>query len=137
VDGHNRCAGDGERVGGIRLSWTYILFSFKGRVARRHYWTVILSAVLSIVAFVFFILALPDTISEPADIALGVGTIIYALLVVWSCYAVSVKRWHDQDMSGWWVLLNFIPGIGGAIELICNGFRGGTVGPNRFGDDPT
>lgn len=49
---------------------------------------------------------------------------------------MSFKRWHDIDRSGWWVLLNIVPVIGGLACLIANGFIGGTDGPNQYGDDP-
>jgi uncharacterized membrane protein YhaH (DUF805 family) len=49
---------------------------------------------------------------------------------------VQIKRWHDRDKSGWWVLINFVPCIGGLWALIECGFLKGTEGPNRFGPDP-
>ncbi len=61
---------------------------------------------------------------------------IVNLLLVWPALAVSVKRWHDRDKSGVWVLLNLVPVIGWIWALIDNGFLRGTKGPNRFGDDP-
>lgn len=48
---------------------------------------------------------------------------------------VSVRRLHDRDMSGWWVLLGLVPVIGALILLILFLLRG-TDGPNRFGPDP-
>jgi uncharacterized membrane protein YhaH (DUF805 family) len=59
------------------------------------------------------------------------------LLVVWPAVAVSVKRWHDRNKSGWWVLINLIPIVGALWTLVENGFLRGTPGPNRFGDDLT
>ena len=49
--------------------------------------------------------------------------------------AVSVRRLHDIDRSGWWLLLDFVPVIGWIVLLVwaCNR---GTLGPNRFGPDP-
>jgi uncharacterized membrane protein YhaH (DUF805 family) len=49
---------------------------------------------------------------------------------------VQIKRWHDRDKSGWWVLINFIPILGGLWSLIECGFVKGTNGKNRFGPDP-
>jgi uncharacterized membrane protein YhaH (DUF805 family) len=49
--------------------------------------------------------------------------------------AVQVRRFHDQDLSGLFVLLNFIPGLGGLIVLVFMALEG-TKGPNRFGPDP-
>jgi len=50
--------------------------------------------------------------------------------------AVTVRRLHDQNRTGWWYVLAFVPRIGGLIML---GFMciSGSRGANRFGSDPT
>jgi uncharacterized membrane protein YhaH (DUF805 family) len=58
------------------------------------------------------------------------------LLIAWPAIAISVKRWHDRDKSGWWVLIVLVPVIGQLWALIDNGFLRGTRGPNRFGPEP-
>ena len=58
----------------------------------------------------------------------------FALVVVG--IIVLIKRWHDLDKSGWWVLINLIPVIGGIWTLVECGFIKGTSGDNRFGPDP-
>ena len=50
---------------------------------------------------------------------------------------VYIKRFHDRDKSGWWVLIGLIPIIGGIWLLIELGFLKGTPGPNRFGPPVT
>ena len=47
--------------------------------------------------------------------------------------AIQVKRWHDRNKSGWWVLIGLIPLIGGIWALIETGFLAGDDGENRFG----
>ena len=49
--------------------------------------------------------------------------------------AVAVRRLHDQDQSGWLVLIGLIPFIG-PIAFIVFMCLEGTQGPNRFGPDP-
>jgi uncharacterized membrane protein YhaH (DUF805 family) len=49
--------------------------------------------------------------------------------------AVQVRRLHDQDRTGWMILLFIIPYIGGLIAIIFMCIPG-TNGPNRFGPDP-
>ncbi len=49
--------------------------------------------------------------------------------------AVSVRRLHDTDRSGWWLLLWLIPFVGWIVLLVFM-VMGGTRGPNRFGPDP-
>jgi uncharacterized membrane protein YhaH (DUF805 family) len=48
--------------------------------------------------------------------------------------AVSIRRLHDLDRTGWWLLILFT--IIGAILLLVWFCMRGTVGPNRFGPDP-
>lgn len=62
--------------------------------------------------------------------------VIYSIAILWAGLAVSVKRWHDRDKSGWWILIGLIPVIGTIWVLVENGFLPGTAGPNRFGPDP-
>jgi uncharacterized membrane protein YhaH (DUF805 family) len=49
--------------------------------------------------------------------------------------AVSIRRLHDTDRSGWWLLIVLVPLVG-AILLIVWYCTEGTRGPNRFGADP-
>ncbi len=49
--------------------------------------------------------------------------------------AVPIRRLHDIDKSGWWILIGFIPLIG-IIILLLWFVRRGSEGPNLFGDDP-
>jgi uncharacterized membrane protein YhaH (DUF805 family) len=69
-----------------------------------------------------------------AWIVIGVGVLALLALFIPSL-AVQVRRFHDQDKSGWMVLLGFIPYIGGIIIIIFMCMEG-TRGPNRFGPDP-
>lgn len=49
--------------------------------------------------------------------------------------ALAVRRLHDVDRSGFWLLLHFVPGLGSLILLVFS-LLDGSVGPNRFGPDP-
>jgi uncharacterized membrane protein YhaH (DUF805 family) len=59
---------------------------------------------------------------------------IWALATLLPTLAVSVRRLHDQDKSGWLYLLNFVP-IGNIVLLVFY-FMEGTRGPNQYGPDP-
>jgi uncharacterized membrane protein YhaH (DUF805 family) len=50
---------------------------------------------------------------------------------------VYIKRFHDRDKTGWWVLIGLIPLIGPLWLLIELGFLKGTDGANRFGPPVT
>lgn len=58
------------------------------------------------------------------------------LLVAWMKLAVLVKRWHDRDKSGWWVLIVLIPLIGPIWQFVECFFLDGTQGPNKHGPSP-
>ena len=60
----------------------------------------------------------------------------FGVLVTWISLAIAVKRYHDRDKSGWWVLIIFLPVIGGIWYLIECGFLRGTDGNNDYGPDP-
>lgn len=55
------------------------------------------------------------------------------VLTTWIGLAVSIKRFHDRDKSGFWILIIFVPLIGPLWQFIECGFLAGTDGGNRFG----
>ena len=65
----------------------------------------------------------------------GPLTGLFALGILIPHLAVMVRRLHDTDRSGWWLLLGLLPLLGGLVLLIFF-IIGGTRGPNRFGPDP-
>ena len=67
--------------------------------------------------------------------AQGILPGIYLLGVLVPSIAVGIRRLHDIDKSGWWVLLVFLPAIG-SIILLFFAIQPGSIGENRFGPDP-
>ncbi len=67
---------------------------------------------------------------------------LYALIAFIPSIAVTIRRLHDRNMSGWWylgfILLSLIPVVGfvASIVLVVILCLDGTPGPNRFGPDP-
>jgi uncharacterized membrane protein YhaH (DUF805 family) len=55
------------------------------------------------------------------------------ILIIWPVVATTVKRLHDIDKSGWFVLIHLIPFLGTAILFVLTSFVPGTKGKNRFG----
>lgn len=111
---------------GKKLSLTQIYFSLEGRVNRKAYWLLlILPALIVGIVAAIIVFNFPDLAwIEPA----------FTILMIWPSIAVQVKRWHDRDKSGWWVLIGFIPIIGPIWALIENGFLSGDEGWNQYGD---
>ncbi|MEA2950467.1 MAG: hypothetical protein QOI40_5797 [Alphaproteobacteria bacterium] len=103
--------------------------NFSGRAARSEFWYWFLFAILvSIVAGIIDAVLFSSSGLSPVSGLIGLALILPGL-------AVSVRRLHDLDRSGWWILLGLIPLIGGIILLVWDCMRG-TIGPNRFGPDP-
>jgi uncharacterized membrane protein YhaH (DUF805 family) len=106
-----------------------MFFSLRGRVSRQQFWLYGVLALIGLAALGHALLGIARVRPASADLLVN-------LLLLWPALAVSVKRWHDRDKSGWWVLLNLLPVIGWIWALIENGFMRGSAGPNRFGEDP-
>ena len=66
---------------------------------------------------------------------IGLLSGLFGLISLIPQLSVLVRRFHDRDMSGWWVLLSFVPLIG-IIFIVVATWIYGTPGPNRFGKDP-
>lgn len=115
---------------------------FEGRSRRREFWmyTLMLTVLWAIVyAGVIASLAPYDRpASRPVPTSLLPRLLAIGILY-WATYlpslALQVRRLHDQDRSGWLVLLAFVPYLGWLVmlALMC---IDGTRGPNRFGPDP-
>jgi uncharacterized membrane protein YhaH (DUF805 family) len=65
----------------------------------------------------------------------SVVALILELALFLPMMAVTVRRLHDTDRSGWWILLGLIPVVGSIVVIVwlC---QDGNSGPNRFGDSP-
>ena len=70
------------------------------------------------------------------EMAVSALAIAVAVLQLWISLAISVKRYHDRDRKGWWLLIALIPIIGVLWIFVVLGFLKGTEGANRFGSDP-
>lgn len=62
----------------------------------------------------------------------GVGGLV-GLAMLLPALAVTVRRLHDTDRSGWWILLGLIPPA--VVILLVFFLLPGTSGPNRFGPE--
>lgn len=97
--------------------------NFSGRATRKHYWMFVLFNVV-----VFMVLSLILKIFGT------LGNILYVLCglaVVLPALSIAVRRLHDIDFSGWWLLLVCIPFLGSLIVLVLL-LLPGTQGANRF-----
>jgi uncharacterized membrane protein YhaH (DUF805 family) len=145
------------------MDWTTLLFSFGGRINRANYWlTVLIYAVAWVICLI--VVAILTFSKDALGGATGGSIVLIGLMWIffslWSGLAVAIKRLHDRNKSGWWLLLfwlvpsllggvpmsaagtvvgtlvtlvSFVIGIWGIVEIGC---LKGTTGPNDYGPDP-
>lgn len=95
------------------------IFSAEGRIRRSTYWTRWLIVVVINVALAFMF---PEGSSNEI-----IGT-IFTLLAGIFLIIQGVKRMHDVDKSGWYIIIPIYS------LILC--LTDGTAGPNQYGDDP-
>ena len=98
-------------------------FVFEGRACRSEYWWFQL-----IVSPSYFI----STFLENEISYFFLGITLFTLI---PAISAGVRRLHDTNRSGFFLLISFIPFIGGLVLLLFL-IPGGTKGKNRFGPDP-
>ena len=106
--------------------------TFAGRARRKEYWYFILFYCIALFVLVVIDLV-AGTFSEEAEIGLFSGLFVLATIV--PSIAVTVRRLHDTDRSGWWILISFVPLVG-ALVLLVFMVLDSQPGANRFGENP-
>jgi uncharacterized membrane protein YhaH (DUF805 family) len=124
-------------------SLSTLLFSFEGRIRRSTYWGASILSAIAIGIAIFAVAALVSPI--PAFLLVPVAW--------WIGLALSAKRLHDRNLSGWMIVpLSILPGVltyfpttnpffwvglaMGLVGLVVMGFLPGTEGENEYGPDP-
>jgi len=110
--------------------------TFSGRARRKEYWMFFLFNLI-FMAVAAILDNLIGTTFKVQGISAGYGFIyvLYSLFMLLPYISIAVRRLHDQDKSGGWFFIFFIPCIGWIwfIVLMC---LEGTPGSNRFGENP-
>jgi uncharacterized membrane protein YhaH (DUF805 family) len=99
---------------------------FQDRAGRAEFWWFFLANLIAV-----FILSMLGRVSTVFFLVYA----IYALALIIPSLAVSVRRLHDVNRSGWWILVALVP-IVGAIVLIVFYATAGDPSPNRYGAVP-
>lgn len=105
----------------------YVEFGGRARRAEYWYWTLFVM-IVSICASILDVVIFPMNEWGPLNTVFSIATLLPAI-------AVGVRRLHDTNRSGWWLLLALVPLVGWIVLLIWTISRG-TTGDNRFGADP-
>lgn len=146
-------------------------FDFSGRSRRMEFWMFQLFLIITNLAFLMIFMAgfpwaemegMSTTVDVPVaqdqrsaeEVFAMFGPLFWlglALVMLWGLFvfipslAVTVRRLHDRDMSGWWyggpLLASFVPLVGVLalpvfLFVFVMMFLPGTPGPNRYGPDP-
>jgi uncharacterized membrane protein YhaH (DUF805 family) len=134
-----------------------LFFGFSGRINRAKYWV---AGVINIVSWLIIVVVVWGATSPSSPYFLFLFT-FFIVAIPWliSLTAIAVKRLHDRDKSGWWLLVFYVlPGAldkipeaaGTVLQFIFGlasfaisiwafvelGCLGGTAGPNKYGSDP-
>ncbi len=105
---------------------------FNGRARRKEYWYFALFNIIISIA-----LAVIDGITGSFSAKAGMGLLggLYTLVILIPGMAVSVRRLHDTDRNGWWLLIALIPLIGAFVFLVFM-VQDGKPGENQYGSNP-
>ena len=105
---------------------------FSGRASRSEYWYFVLFYFL-----ISIVLSIVDAVTGTLNPNTGVGLLsgVFALAMIVPSISVNVRRLHDIDRSGWWLLLIFAIVIGWIVLLVF-GVQDSQPSDNRFGPNP-
>jgi uncharacterized membrane protein YhaH (DUF805 family) len=112
------------------MDYQALFLTAEGRINRKTYW--IGAVILFVVNIVLTLLGLAAR--EHISILYWLFTLV-SIALIYPGLCIAIKRFHDRDKSGWWVLIALIPLIGWIWYLIEVGFLPGTNGPNQYGLD--
>jgi len=99
---------------------------FTGRARRKEYWMFVLFNILISIG-----ISIVEAILNTGSILGG----IYGLAVLLPAIGVSIRRLHDTNRSGWWLLISLVPLVG-AIVLIVFAATDSQPGANQYGPNP-
>jgi uncharacterized membrane protein YhaH (DUF805 family) len=114
-------------------------FNYKNRSTRKEYWTFTLlswaiMAAIILIGMPFGIdLNVPDPTFSATVLIAVFGVFFFATL--FPMLSIAVRRLHDINFRGWWLLIQIIP-YAGALVIFIFLLLDGTHGENRFGPDP-
>ena len=105
---------------------------FSGRARRTEFWMFTLFNVIATI-----ITSIVDRVIGMGDWSAYGGplTVLYSLAVFLPSLAVTIRRFHDTNRSGWWILIGLIPLVGFIVQIVFLA-QAGNFGTNKFGPDP-
>ena len=106
---------------------------FDGRAGRAEFWWF---ALANLVAYfgLLILMGIGFAIATGLGIVMVLVAVAYYIAIIVPSIGVAIRRLHDTDKSGWWLLIGLIP-FGGIVLLVFY-IMEGTAGPNQFGPGP-
>jgi len=120
----------------------HLLFGFSGRTGRGGWWLgqfALIAVSLACAGAIFASQGLQGLAAaadgDVARLSASMVAMLFSVTVLttWMAFAVTIKRFHDRDKSGFWCLIVFVPLIGPLWQLVECGFLSGSPDSNRFG----
>lgn len=123
-----------KRIKAIAL----LLFSFRGRISLPMWWFG------KLLWFVYvFVLLLPvvllaelGKVFSSEDLVGGIAGLFWILSWVWSSTVLNIKRFHDRNMSGSFVVVGLVPVVGFIFNFVHLGVLSGDLEDNLYGSPP-
>ena len=130
------------------------LLSYHGRARRRTYWCMTLgiglaASIAMFIAVTPFLNELAKGGTDDLEVAMSrsagglLAAVAVCIIAFFLLLPVNVRRLHDRNLSGWWLLAFWIGGvipvvgiIVGIVQFVIMGCLAGTPGPNSYGPDP-
>lgn len=109
------------------------LISFEGRINRGTFWKYFVVLLIGyVIASIFWVGSIDTFTGSPGGGMMFIAIVIWLALIPLNL-SITVRRWHDLNKSGWWILVGFVPFIGALYSFVMLGFVAGTDGPNSYG----
>ncbi len=108
---------------------------FEGRASRREFWTYKLFVCLFFIALIGASAIFASLHLYVLSSLMGIAMVLFSIFTIIPGIAVTFRRLHDTNRSGWFLLLFFIPVIGSLVLLITFCLKS-TPGANQYGPHP-
>lgn len=109
--------------------------TWQGRATRSEYWYFVLFYIAALVSVVAIMAIFEGIVGDAADAFFGLIFIAILIFFVSPMLAVSIRRLHDINRSGWWYWINLIPYVGAIVFIVFMCTRGDHF-INDYGDNP-
>lgn len=120
------------------MKWYLMAFKkylvFSGRSHRKEFWVFF---IINLIVSSLVVILDAAIFGVTGENELGYLTIIYLLVIILPSIAITIRRLHDTNHSGWWFLIAFLVPLLGPLWLWWLLCKDSDHALNRFGDDPT